>query len=385
MKIMLFVGSGVSLKSGAPDVQKITSEILGGNWRSHTDSNYYAGKENAGPDFKVIRVQKFLAILKGLADSYLMERRGIIATYEDLFYLAYQIENEIDGPIDNPLVKSTVEKVHLQSVDIVKPCSPLEIEYDLARLASDSRDFIECVVWHMLGANKVPKGFEMLEEIVGCQLVDRLDICTLNHDLLVENYLDEKGIAYADGFRDADGEVRWFDPAIYESEENRVTLQKLHGSINWWYLEHLKRRKYGIVKKGLRPMLCKDHNGIRVDEIGARPNFLSGSYNKITDYRHGIFVELHNRFFRILKENDTILMSGYGWNDSGINGWLYEWLNSSDENRIVLLHENPELLKHSKSSLRWRYQELTVKGQLIPIKKWFSDATFDDVLKSLGH
>src|SRR5438445_4793545 len=89
-KMLLFLGSGVSLESGMPDVRKITDAVLNGAWQSHSDSNFYPGLPAPKylPEKSVTRLQDFLRLLKNCADEYLQKRRGGQPTYEDLFYMA---------------------------------------------------------------------------------------------------------------------------------------------------------------------------------------------------------------------------------------------------------------------------------------------------------
>ena len=124
----------------------------------------------------------------------------------------------------------------------------------------------------------------------------------------------------------------------------------------------------------------KDSNDHFVDAIDGTPLFLTGSYNKMLDYNFGIFKMIHNKFDNMLPKFDTIIMSGYGWNDRGINGRLFQWLGSSFENKIILLHENPEDLKrYSRSALWHRYDELIKEKKLILIRKWLSDTEYSDI------
>ena len=76
-------------------------------------------------------------------------------------------------------------------------------------------------------------------------------------------------------------------------------------------------------------------------------------------------------------------MSGYGWNDKGINTYLFEWILTSQKRKLILLHENPESIKESKSAMWHRYDDLIKWGRLIPIKKWMSNTSLNDILEYL--
>ena len=74
-------------------------------------------------------------------------------------------------------------------------------------------------------------------------------------------------------------------------------------------------------------------------------------------------------------------MSGYGWNDKGINGRLFQWLRSSLMNKIILLHREPEekIKKGSKSPMWHSYDDLVKNGRLIPVKKWLSEVNIEQI------
>jgi hypothetical protein len=72
-------------------------------------------------------------------------------------------------------------------------------------------------------------------------------------------------------------------------------------------------------------------------------------------------------------------MCGYGWNDKGISGRIFEWLESRLENRLILLHPNPEKLKHSKSAMWHKFDQLFASGRLVLIKSWLSNTNYDDI------
>jgi len=388
--LMLFLGSGVSYDSGLPNVSILTAEVLTGKWHAHTDSNFYPGHELDRPDAWTTRVQSFLKILKGHADAYFSKRRQTEPTYEDLFFMARQIEDELMGNVQNPAIAQFLSKLQKQTRGLCRPILPIEQEFSLRELASITCDYIECVVWHSLRANKPPRGFDLLVGLGRSKRFNRLDICTLNHDLLVETTLNAGGIDYVDGFGPLDGDVRWFSPEVYDKRGVRIRLFKLHGSVNWWRMERERSGQslflYASIRTAVSPFHCKNARGERISDAAARPRFLTGSHNKISDYRYGIFAEIHLRFFQLLRMSNMILMSGYGWNDRGINGWLSEWLSSSRQNRIVLLHRQPEEIRdHSHSNMWHRFNSLVENGQLILVRKWFSETPVAELQEFLDE
>ncbi len=382
---MLLLGSGISLPSGLPPVETITEQILNGDWHGHTDSNFYKGLLQPGQrDWKVERQKKFLKCLKEHADQYQQHRRWNGANYEDLYYLVRQIEDEFLGEIDNPAIRPFVEALKKETRELCEP-KATETEFSLRELASESQDYISSIVWHLLGNKSIPQNLDAVRHLAQFDSVEKLDIASLNHDLLIESLLQQSGINFVDGFADADGDVRHFEPETFDNPVATVNLYKLHGSINWWRFVETKNRRdvirYGIHLR-MPPWDGKNSRGTQLHELDPRPVFLCGSYNKLFDYRYGIFAELHFRFFRLLRQHELIVMSGYGWNDRGINGWLSEWLSSGRKNKIILLHNHPEHIRDNSKSFMWhRYASLRKQGRLIVVRKWLTDISGEQLVK----
>ena len=82
-----------------------------------------------------------------------------------------------------------------------------------------------------------------------------------------------------------------------------------------------------------------------------------------------------------MSQNSTILISGYGWNDVGVNRLLFSWIDSKIENKIILLHRNPNELKaNSKSALIYRFDELVDAKKLVLIEKWLCDLNLQELM-----
>jgi len=78
-----------------------------------------------------------------------------------------------------------------------------------------------------------------------------INICTLNHDLLLESVFTHLGISYADGFSTANKILMDYDnqhrvPVFDGTFNERINLLKLHGSIDLYeyrYIEERNRHK----------------------------------------------------------------------------------------------------------------------------------------------
>lgn len=145
-----------------------------------------------------------------------------------------------------------------------------------------------------------------------------------------------------------------------DHEKSKVKLFKLHGSINWWRLGASE-----VVK-------CQSCDSV------PHPVSLIGMDNKRLDYGFGIISEMHYRFHEVLhyKGINTIVISGFGWNDRGIYAKLLDWLDSSKDNRIYILHENRnELIQQSICP------RLDNHSQIKFINKWLSGINLDELLE----
>ena len=228
----------------------------------------------------------------------------------------------------------------------------------------------------------------MIGDLVNDKNIDRVNLVTLNHDLLIERYLENISCYFIDGFTEPDGEFCYFNQKLYDNENEKVKLYKLHGSLNWYRIrDYVKEENttYDFYAKlvGNNRWHCKNSKGKVLTTIESYPIFLTGTYNKQSDYSHGIIRYVHLKFYECLYNCNIIIMSGYGWNDKGVNTYLFEWIMTSKDRKLILLHENPESIKESKSAMWHRYDDFIKWGRIIPVKKWMSDTKLNDILEYL--
>jgi hypothetical protein len=159
----------------------------------------------------------------------------------------------------------------------------------------------------------------------------------------------------------------------------RIRLFKLHGSINWYCLERNQRSlDYPRIATPLQnenPRDCED-SGFKLKSLN--PVLLTGgTYNKLAAYGSFIYADLNHWFHRLLREHDTILVSGYGWGDGGINQRLLEWFFLSPKNRMVLMYdENKDIFGET---LRQTLPELIKKGRVLLTGKRMQHTRAEDI------
>ncbi len=395
INLLLFFGSGISFPTGLPCTKQLTNQILKGQWYYHEEQVFckerYPSVSSAKDDI-VLKLQKFLKIIQEDTNQYLVNRHRhkSEANYEDLYFICNQLKDELKHEIDNPVMSNYVEFIQNKLGDLLEPLpNNTNNNIDLCYLASNSCDLIQCVLSYELSLRKPPVGLDLLIELIKLREISKINIVTLNHDLLIESLLESKNIHSTCGFGSKDGDVRWFSPNLYHSSSEKVSLYKLHGSINWRVFDTTDQSSNTRVDSYAMVMNTdvehyRDASGQFLNNIIKTPIILTCSYNKILDYNFGLIKQIHNRFDVMLENHNTIIMSGYGWNDRGINGRLFDWLYSSENNRIILLHKNPTDIKYkSKSAMLHLYDTLISNNQLIPLEKWFCDTTLEEILELL--
>jgi hypothetical protein len=393
MKLILFLGSGVSLQSGLPTVEELTSSILRSTYHQESYVHFSPGR-HPDPNLRASdvtpRIRRFLRLLKrhDERDMKLVGYtpadkrssgaifRGDKTTYEDLFYLCEQIRLWNIGLVDNSMVTPLMEIIEHKAHGLLAGRSFMARLSELGSLAEQACSFIESVVADQLRPERIA-GLDLVLKLATAPYIEQLNIVTLNHDTLVEQFLTENKVKFIDGFGERDGDVRWYDETVFEKSRARVKILKLHGSVNWYsFLVNGKSRP--AILFGTDVTNIRDGQGDQLRPIFRRPSFLSG-INKAVAYQRGIYADTHFHFHQLLRQGKQIVMSGYGWGDTAINFRLDTWLDQNRNNNIILLDKTPEKLVNRSLIMASGYDYWTRSGQLILIPKWLCDASLIDL------
>jgi hypothetical protein len=396
MKLILFLGAGVSVPSGLPKVDRLTSSIFRRAY--HQDSfNHFSPGRQPDPQLRAAdatpRIRQFLRLLR---DHDLSDIRRVgyspaddrssgaifrgTTTYEDLFYLSQQISLWNKGLVDNSLVTPLMEVLERRARGLLAGDNLMARLSGLGSLAEQACYFIESVVAGELHP-KIIAGFDLLLELATARDIEQLTIVTLNHDTLVEQFLTKNGVKFVDGFGERDGDVRWYDDGLYDAGQAKVRILKLHGSVNW-YSFLVNGRSRPAIFLGDDVASIRDEEGRQLTPLFRRPSFLSG-IDKAVAYQRGIYADMHFRFHHLLRRCKLIVMSGYGWGDTAINFRLDTWLDQSRSNRIILLHQTPEELVERSLIMASGYDAWTGSEQLIPIRNWMCEVSLSDLQSHL--
>jgi hypothetical protein len=374
------LGSGVSLQSGVQSVGEITDALFGHNYWEHTDQSIIRGEhpsEYLREHYDVSPIQDFLKLIKERADRYYSQRLEFIdqANYEDLFDLVEQINQETKVSRDNPAISDFCREIEKDSFFIRKNYRSFNGVIDLGNFTYKTLGFIETVIKYGLNEREL-NGLDVLDQLMGAN--QNLNLFTLNHDLLLEKLCHSNEIAYSDGFSVSDGEIKWYQPSVWDND-NQVKIYKLHGSRNWSLVRHPEKGQTHSILLGRDKWHNKDDKGVKVELLFDRGHILTGQ-RKSEKYYSGIHGEIHYRFSHHLRSCNHLIVSGYGWNDIQLNWKLFDWLQSNNDAKMVIIHAEPENMTKYSRYLRYadieRYEKA---GKLVLIKKWFQEVEMEEI------
>jgi hypothetical protein len=377
-KIAFLLGSGISFPAQMPSIKDITEQILSGqNIMRDAKGNYSFGLSlyaHVGiPDEYVPKIVGFLKQIKTEIDNYYESEPEKFKNYEDLYYVASQIcdSESVPREYDNPVVQAFIDKIvpGLIKLQIIKQ------SYDIGQIADEATHYISDIVWNMLLIN--PSRLDHLSFLKDACLDNQfsnVDILTLNHDTLIEQYLSQNNIHLIDGFGEPLSDVRYWNPDLFESSKSKYRLLKLHGSVNWFRFRpdggDWSQESIGI-PLGRDIWHTRDKHGQIQMPIEGRPMFLAGTFNKMLQYTSGIYSDLHYQLCRSLRNMKRLVVCGYGFSDKGINTRIIEWVYSGGQNKITIIHPSPDNLRQRARgaiSKKWEDWISTKRASIIPKK-----------------
>lgn len=399
--ISFLVGAGISasfkeLSTTSEITKNIFEGILEKSERKiihHTDQTNYPVSSNwnfriDGAETNPIeRVKFFLNILyKDFVEEYSEK----VINYEDMFYILAIIEQLSDRA--KHLIALYLESLASRTDSIRND----EINYrkwDLDQLINHSRQYINDIVKYSLSSPydfKQHKNIEIFIQLIQSSQIELRNIFSLNHDIVLENFLKERGIKFTDGFSEPKNDIRYW---VYDTSFNdplSVNLLKLHGSINWEVFRNKddqghKSKFIGIRTKAIEDHLLRRYDGIKLEHL-YQDQLLIGTDNKLEDYHRGIFAKLYHEFYRLLMSTDLLLISGYSMNDRGINSRIIDWIYTKPGTKIIIVHPDLKILKsNAKYSMQSLWDFLECENRIITIESKIEDVTLGMIMDRMDN
>ena len=391
------LGSGISEPSKLPNVNKITKAVFKkGRLRESDQARSEVPLDHVlhptPYELWECATVSFLTILKSHCDQHLAIKGLPSSNYEDMYYLGKQIVDFKNGNYDNPALLSFLTELDEKSKKLennlndefgLKPPFEKKENTPTESLAERCLRQIEETVARKLKtpAKKDIKGLQIFDQVLELRKSNRLNIVTLNHDLLLETYLE--GYGTTDGFSPYSKDLHIFSPdSFFDPKNNRVTILKPHGSINWFIYKGEHGKDIYCRCSG-DPNHVTDSNGDDLRPPTSRL-LLAGTTNKEISYGSGVFLEVLFQLHALLKRTETLIVSGYSFRDKGINNRIWAWLDSCEENKVLILHKNKkELLKKAKYSLISNFERYEESKKIRFIEKWMCCTKIEEVIAAL--
>lgn len=386
-RVSFLFGSGISIPAGMPSVNQITEKVLSGNgvWR-HNNGNYCFGAPTYNPKFPDEYVPRMSAFIKRLdVEIRQYYGSGRAVTYEDLYYAAFQIYHSERGGVDNPIVQAFVDKI-LPDVEplFIGKENEIRKEWKLYEMAQEATHYIRDIVWRFLKPR--PANLDYLccvGDACRDPAIPSLDLFTLNHDSVLEQYLNAHGIKYTAGFESPENNYHYWSPEVFDDRSYKVRLLKLHGSVNWFRYESSvatgNNDPVGIADDGCHWRI-QDPDGKSQPRDHDRPVLLVGTFNKMMEYSYRIFADLFCQFRHALRGTDLLIVCGHSFGDPGINEQVSEWADSSPEKVMVVIHADPEALKKgARGNIFFRWNGWLEKKKLFVVSKWIENTSWKEI------
>lgn len=329
-------------------------------------------------------VMGLLAQIKTLVDNHYASRTRK-TNYEDLYYVVSQLEDNVTGEYDNPALFPLVQWLLVQTNGLDFPVPYRKVgPWTIGELAGEATKYIHDVARSLLV--QIPQGldhFGVLHDCVASNACQWIDIFTLNHDTLIEQYLEQRAISIVDGFGQPNNDIRYWSPGLYRDHVScPLRLFKLHGSVNWFRFDD---GSFGIPLNA-DAWHSRNPQGAPISLIDDRPEMLLGRFNKMLNYYKPVFDQLQTHLFSSLAESDRMLISGCSFGDKAINTRIITWISDVSDRRIILVHPEPTTLWDSaRGAIGSHIDEWIKDSRLIVISKGFQEAGWQEIREAINQ
>ena len=227
MRVAFLIGAGASVAAGLPSTDQVTMRVLTGQGVSKVNDRWLVdcgevARHPSAPKEATKPVVPFLGRIQchcqDYFDKYQKDRK---VNYEDLYYAVAQISDHLHQEYENPAVEPFVCGISeaLRDNGILSPYSD---SAGLKELADEALSYIHWIVEGLL--SPWPLRLDHVRCLVDAARdppVRRVDVFTLNHDLVLEKVLRHFGIEVVDGFGAVRNGVRYWRPRSYEWSSSR--------------------------------------------------------------------------------------------------------------------------------------------------------------------
>ena len=392
MSVTFLLGAGISIPA-LPLSRELDPLIRTGSANDGriivrgSDSQYrIAAPDVWAPERWSPRVRRFLSWLVLWLDRDPTD-------YESLYFACQQIHDDLSGEYENPLLRPFIKECEAR-VHEWKGDDPTD-DFAGARPASTkllelTREAINYIAGAVAGAlahgpevrGRLPQLHRPLLAACRDSAIKLVDVITLNHDMLLEESFRLESIRAEDGFGNApdmEGVERWVGYSMRRMARQR--LIKLHGSIDWWVIQHGDLRR--LVRGIGYPFRKEDRFGQMWDTPDSQPRMLVGRTNKLLAYLEPFNIDRLAVFRRSLMKSEGLLVAGYSFRDKGVNNLLIDWCwGRGRKYRVVVIDprlEGDAPPSHARDAAKRTWKRLAAKKRLWPVAKAFDAVRWQEV------
>jgi hypothetical protein len=403
--ISFLIGSGFSIPYGLPTVGDINKKLS----NLTADDIWHGSALNSGWLNGSIDPNNWLYKTPRVVFEHLIEfyKKHIQVDfhYEDFYYFLNQ------SKIYEPYVES-LKEMFASTKGQNSFVDELIDEFEIEDYIRNSRRILSQLVSELLFKSELQQDistsatqpeyntfFRLVKQLL---LTQRVKIHTLNHDLLLDHYFSKhSGFSqeYSDGFRTSGSpyfaivytDIGLGDEIIKKKYTTRVpffdnsfntklTLYKLHGSINYERViepnsnsKPIRLKRDLLFERYFKEVYneqVKEYHKVELAE-GTESDYLSGTTSKLFNYNSDPFYKnLFEHFKKNLAASEYLILIGYGFKDSGVNQYLVEYYLNRGKPMMVI-----------DPCQSYKNLEAKFWGQVDFIPKSVSDLTKADLAK----
>ncbi|MDF3028436.1 MAG: hypothetical protein K0S23_2743 [Fluviicola sp.] len=178
----------------------------------------------------------------------------------------------------------------------------------------------------------------------------RMDIFSLNNDMVIENYFSENLNKPWRGF--ANGNWVGCEEEKFPNDFGRINLYKLHGSLDWVRLETGEFKEEENIGENEKEHIESEHS----------PYLIFGQGTKTFSVEP--FFTLINHLKKKLKEKDYVFIIGYSFFDPYVNNLLIDAVKGTSKKLIIV---NPAFGPEQLKIVGEKGKELKTKDEFLRI------------------
>jgi len=402
--LLFFFGAGVSKPSNLPLASEI--DIFRDDLIWNGAIGRYGPPRGVRKDGysrrQADQVRDFLRVVENKTQNYFDEQaqeQDVVpreVNYEDIYFLCERMQEHERGRSRDPALEHFAESIRDETSEYLLrdprdergPGHPFRRQKTKLEYTGElGNRLILSVVREELDKNVDIEGFRALLSAIQSGETDKIDIVTLNNDVIIEGLLRENNIEFESGFKRYKENLKVYYPSRIFTEDIKVRMIKPHGSISWYLsgdenVGESSGSGSGAVYVSVDPPESSDPypTGVadKYDIVTSLPSLLS-SYGKEREYGKNIYGDMTTALQLSVRSADSIVVSGYGWSDNGMNDRLLATLNRDKIDQLTLLRDvsNSE---HVPTTVRYLLEE----DRATVVDDWLCNVTWDELQKRIA-